>query len=185
MFDHSPTLAPGLCIRPATADDLEDIDALRKASIDSLLLPGLGPAQKTTMLEYTPLDPCLVHDGTYYVALVGGTLAACGGWSRRSAVVRTRSQPGGHDRFLDPATEAAGIRAMYTHPDFARLGLGSLVLAASETAARLAGFQRARLIATAPGRRLYEARGWTEAARAQLGPDSASSVEVTLMEKML
>lgn len=174
-----------LCLRPATADDIERIDRLRKVSIDRLLLPGLGAAQRTTMLDCTPLDPDLVRDGTYYVALVGGALAACGGWSRRSAVIRTRSQPGGDDRFLDPATEAAGIRAMYTHPDFARLGLGSLVLAASETAARLAGFRRARLIATAPGRRLYEARGWTAAARTQLGPDSASSVEVTLMEKAL
>jgi GNAT superfamily N-acetyltransferase len=47
---------------------------------------------------------------------------------------------------------------MYTHPDFARMGLGTILLAAAETAARLAGFRRAELIATSAGRELYRAR---------------------------
>lgn len=151
MWHLSLALAPSLCIRLATPDDLECIDALCGASIDSLLLPGLGPAQQTIMLECTPLDTNLVHVGTYYVALVGSAFAACVGWSRRSAFIRTRSQPGSRDLFLDPTTEADGIRMMYTHPDFVRFGLGSILLAGAEAAARLAGFRRAGLTATSVG----------------------------------
>jgi GNAT superfamily N-acetyltransferase len=185
MFDHVPSPAAALCIRPATVDDLGRIDALRQASVASLLLPGLEPSQQATMLESTPLDPALVHDGTYYVALVGGTLAACGGWSRRAVLIRTGPQPEAGEDLLDPAQEPAAIRAMYTHPDYARLGLASLVLAASETAARRSGFRRARLIATAPGRKLYEARGWSASAPFLLGRDRAGEVELAVMEKAL
>jgi GNAT superfamily N-acetyltransferase len=74
---------------------------------------------------------------------------------------------------------------MYTHPDFARLGLASILLAASETAARLAGFGWAELIATSAGRALYLARGWREVGRITLGPDDGSSIEASLMERAL
>jgi hypothetical protein len=74
---------------------------------------------------------------------------------------------------------------MYTHPDFARLGLGSILLAAAESAARLAGFGWAELIATSAGRALYLARGWREVGRITLGPDDGSAIQASLMERAL
>jgi GNAT superfamily N-acetyltransferase len=176
---------PDLGVRPARPEDLGRIDALREASIQALLLPELRPAQRAALIACTPLDTALVADGTYYLAEVGGALAACGGWSRRAALIRRRGEAPGAERMLDPATDAAAIRAMYTHPDFARLGLGSLVLGICETAARLAGFRRARLLATPPGRRLYLAHGWTERDQVLVGPDLVSGFEVSLMEKAI
>jgi len=41
---------------------------------------------------------------------------------------------------LDPAVDAARVRAMYTHPDFARRGVGALILRLCEQAARGEGF---------------------------------------------
>jgi len=74
---------------------------------------------------------------------------------------------------------------MYTHPDFVRKGLGTILLAAAETAARLAGFRRAELIATSAGRELYLVRGWREASRMTLGPDDDSAIDVSLMQRDL
>jgi len=42
-------------------------------------------------------------------------------------------------RLLDPVMEPARVRAMYTHPDFARRGIGRLVLTLCETAAAAEG----------------------------------------------
>jgi len=61
---------------------------------------------------------------------------------------------------LDPVKDAARIRAMYTHPDFARRGLGRQILTACEDAARQAGFARVELMATLSGEPLYIACGY-------------------------
>jgi GNAT superfamily N-acetyltransferase len=37
--------------------------------------------------------------------------------------------PGREPELLDPATDAAKVRAIFVHPDYARMGLGSLILA--------------------------------------------------------
>ena len=63
-------------------------------------------------------------------------------------------------RLLDPATDPARVRAMYTHPDFARRGVGRLVLEACEAAASVEGFATLELMATRSGRPLYEAFGF-------------------------
>ena len=44
---------------------------------------------------------------------------------------------------------------MYTDPDYVRRGIGRMVLAANEAAARAAGFKRAELMATLAGEPLY------------------------------
>ncbi len=185
MLDATPDLLPGLGLRRATPTDRDALDRLRRLSLQRLMAPLISEPQRRTLCEYTEFDPRLIEDGTYYVLEVDGRIAASGGWSRRGAL----SPRGGHaarqERFSDPLRDPAAIRAMYTHPDFARLGLGSVLLATAEAAARLAGFARAELIATSAGRELYLARGWREVRRITLGPNDGSAIEASLMDRDL
>ena len=85
---------------------------------------------------------------------------ACGGWSRRGRVYMGSAAAPGDERFLDPATEAAHIRAMFVRADWTRRGLGRRIIEASEDAARRMGFRRMDLVATLPGIPLYQAAGY-------------------------
>ena len=58
-------------------------------------------------------------------------------------------------------TDAARVRAMYTHPAFARRGVGRLILQLCEAAAAAEGFRELELMGTLSGRPLYEAAGFT------------------------
>jgi len=61
---------------------------------------------------------------------------------------------------LNPSTDAARIRAMYTHPDFTRRGVGRLILTLCEQAAAAEGFTMMQLHATLAGLPLYRAYGF-------------------------
>jgi GNAT superfamily N-acetyltransferase len=52
------------------------------------------------------------------------------------------------------------VRAMYTDPAFVRRGVGRLIVALCENAARAEGFSRAELVATLAGEPLYAACGY-------------------------
>jgi GNAT superfamily N-acetyltransferase len=51
---------------------------------------------------------------------------------------------------------------MYTHPDYARRGVGRLILTLCEDAARAEGFRRLELMATLSGRALYAQCGYCD-----------------------
>ncbi|MGL4314790.1 MAG: GNAT family N-acetyltransferase, partial [Sphingomonas sp.] len=107
------------------------------------------------------LDRQLVADRTYYLVEDAGAIAGCGGWSRRATLYGSdQATDLRAPRLLDPATESARIRAMYTHPDHARRGIGRMVLATCEGAARGEGFTRVELMATLAGVPLYRACGY-------------------------
>ena len=57
----------------------------------------------------------------------GGSSAAAGGAGAQRSMAATTASSLGNPR-LDPATDAAKIRAMYTDPDFTRRGVGRMVL---------------------------------------------------------
>jgi GNAT superfamily N-acetyltransferase len=173
-----------IVVRPAKPTDLSEIERMRQLSIRHLLFPGLGDDERQALTAVMPFDAQLVADGTYFVAEVGGRIAAGGGWSRRSALFRGAGSDG-REHFLNPETDPAVIRAMYTHPDFARSGLGSLLLSTAEAAARIAGFRSARLIATPSGERLYLSRGWRVQGKIRLGPEPGPSIEVSVMTRPL
>ena len=106
------------------------------------------------------LDTQLVEDRTYFIVEEGAALAGCGGWSRRVTMYGGDHSAGRDAALLDPAKDAARVRAMYTHPSFARRGVGRLILSLCEDAARAEGFRRAELVATMAGEPLYRACGY-------------------------
>jgi len=61
---------------------------------------------------------------------------------------------------IDLANDPARIRAMFVLPEYARRGIGRLILDTSESHAREMGFTRFELMATLPGVPLYEACGY-------------------------
>ena len=105
------------------------------------------------------VDTTLIDDGTYVVVHDGGALAGCGGWSRRATLYGGNHSAGRDARLLDPATEPARVRAMYTHPAFVRRR-GPIGAGAVRGAAAAEGFTRLELMATRAGRPLYEAAGY-------------------------
>jgi GNAT superfamily N-acetyltransferase len=111
------------------------------------------------------LDTTLVEDGTYFVVSIDRQIAGCGGWSRRRTLYGGDHSAGRDADLLDPGTEAARVRAMYTHPDFVRRGVGRLILQNCEAAARAEGFARVELMATLSGEPLYLAYGFNEIER--------------------
>lgn len=106
------------------------------------------------------LDAQLIADATYFIVEDGDVAVGCGGWSRRATRYGGGHSPGRSDRLLDPATEPAKVRAMYTHPDHVRRGIGRMILNAGEAAARAEGFARVELVATLAGEPLYRACGY-------------------------
>jgi GNAT superfamily N-acetyltransferase len=148
--------------RVAAAADIPAISALMARAIGALQADFLTPAQVTASRAVMGLDTQLIADGTYLlVEAAGGRLAGCGGWSRRATLYGGDHSTALRDSaMLDPAHDAARIRAMYTDPDFVRRGVGRLVLAICEAAAREAGFKRAEMMATLAGEPLYRACGY-------------------------
>ncbi len=147
-------------LRLASEADLPVLRAMMARSIAELQSAFLDPAQVAASATMMGLDTRLIDDGTYFAAILDGVIVGCGGWSKRSTLYGGDHSPGRDARLLDPATEAARIRAMYTSPGHARRGIGRAVLAACEQAARAAGFSRTELMATLAGQPLYRAAGY-------------------------
>lgn len=147
-------------MRLATTADLPALRAMMTRAIAELQVQFLSPAEVEASKSMMGLDTQLIDDGCYYIAEIDGQLAGSGGWSRRATLYGGDHSAGRDARLLDPATEAARIRAMYTDPGHVRRGVGRAVLAACEAAARAAGFNRAELMATLAGQPLYRACGF-------------------------
>jgi GNAT superfamily N-acetyltransferase len=91
--------------------------------------------------------------------------------------------PGREPELLDPAIDAAKIRAIFVHPDFARRGLGTLILATVENAAREAGFQKFEMGSTLTGVPLYLLKGYTETERIAVPLANGEALPVVRMVK--
>ena len=172
--------------RLARTDDIPAIAALMARAIAQLQAAFLSPEQVTASAESMGLDTQLIDDGTYFAILDGDVLVGCGGWSRRATLYG-----GNHtadlrdDRLLDPAHEAARIRAMYTDPQFARRGVGRQILGACEEAARDAGFGKVEMMATLAGAALYRVCGYHEIEHIRTEPIAGVAVPMIRMGKSL
>lgn len=149
-----------MTIRLATSDDVPVLVPLMQAAIEQLQRGFLAEAQIESSKAIMGIDRQLIEDGTYFVVEIDGTLAGCGGWSRRATLYGGDHSAGRDAALLDPATDPARVRAMYTHPSFTRRGVGRRVLEACERAAASEGFATLELMATRSGRPLYTAYGF-------------------------
>jgi GNAT superfamily N-acetyltransferase len=184
-------------LRLATEEDIPALHALIEASVRGLQASDYTPAQIEGALgTVLGLDTQLICDRTYFVAEavrsgeslnrnVGARniLAGCGGWSKRKTLFGADRGPGREPELLDPATEAAKVRAIFVHPAFARRGLGTLILAHVEAAAREAGFMRYEMGSTLTGVPLYRLKGYVEVERIEVPLSNGESLPVVKMVK--
>ena len=84
---------------------------------------------------------------------------------------------------LDPARDAAKIRAFFIHPAWARQGVGTLILDACENAARAAGFTRFEMGATLTGVKLFSVKGYAPIKRMDVPLDNGEVLPIVQMEK--
>ena len=109
----------------------------------------------------------------------------CGGWSNRETLFGGNHTPNRDDNFLDPLKDSARIRAMYTHPDWARQGIGSLVMHLGENAAKELGFKKCELMATQSGKLLYETQGYESIEDILYKTETGKTVPMIRMEKII
>jgi len=172
--------------RLATEVDLPALRALMDLAIAEHLKAFLDPAQVELSKSIMGLDTQLVADRTYFVLEEGSRIAGCGGWSRRATLYGGDHSTSQRDAaLLDMATDAARIRAMYTHPDFKRRGVGRLILEICEGAAREAGFKSVELMATMSGEPLYRACGYHDIQRITAASKNGVDVPGVRMGKAL
>lgn len=171
-------------VRQASHQDLPVLAALMEQSVRQLGCQNYNEQVLESALTYIfGIDNQLIADGTYYVAEIEGEVAGCGGWSRNGKLYGGAQvqQTGKHT----PAEDAAAIRAMFVHPNFARQGVGRRLIQVSELAARRAGFRRLELIATLTGEPLYRKCGFAQLETFDIGMPDGRSLRAIKMQKQL
>jgi GNAT superfamily N-acetyltransferase len=177
-------------IRAAQSADIPVLRRLIDASVRALQARDYTPAQiESALATVYGVDTQLIADGTYFVAEVfpaeAPVVAGCGGWSKRKTLYGADHCAGREDDLLDPHKDAARIRAFFIHPDWARRGIGSMILEACETAARAAGFTRLEMGATLTGVPFYRAKGYTELERIEVPLENGASMPIVRMGKQV
>lgn len=171
-------------LRTAVPDDVTYLEELIPLSVRELQSGYYSTAQMEAAFgPVFGVDRQLITDRTYFVAELEGRVIACGGWSKRKSLFGGDATRGSEDALLDPAIDAARVRAFFVHPDWARRGIGSAILIASEKAITAAGFARIELVATLVGEPLYKACGYCEIERYEVALDGGLVLPVVRMAK--
>jgi GNAT superfamily N-acetyltransferase len=175
-----------LTLRHATLEDIPALDSLIARSARELSRSDYRPGQVEGALRGAfGVDTQLLRDRTYFVVEEDGKLIACGGWSYRATLFGGDARGGRDATELDPARQAAKIRAFFVDPSHARRGIGSWLLEHCEREARARGFSDVELMATLPGVKLYAARGYVGTERVHFEVGSGESIEFIPMRKRL
>ena len=174
----------GVAIRRATIADVPALHALIEASVRGLQANDYTPAEIEGALGHAlGLDSQLVTDGTYFIAELEGEMVASGGWSYRATLCGSDGMTGREPASLDPAKDAAKIRAIFVHPAWARKGLGTLMLEHCEQQARKAGFRRLEMGSTLTGAPLYRLKGYEELEKIAIPLPNGEALPVIRMTK--
>lgn len=174
-------------IRAANADDVPALRDLIERSVRELQVDWYYPEQiEAAVHSVFGVDMQLIEDGTYFIAEIGGQLAGCGGWSKRGTLYgASHYDHSRQDVLLDPSRDPARIRAFFTHPTFARKGVGRALLLHCEEQARKSGFHSMEMAATLPGVPLYAAHGYEALETFDVPLPGGHSIPVQRMEKPL
>jgi len=174
-------------IRKATIKDQPRIAQLIAESVRGLSRDDYSERQiEQSIKSVFGVDTDLILDNTYFVAIAGEEIIGCGGWSKRKTLFGASSYANSRDATeLDPATDAAKIRAFFIAPHWARKGVGTAILEACETEAKSFGFRSAEMMATLPGVKLYEVRGYQGAERVDVDIGEGEKIACIKMEKRL
>jgi len=170
--------------RLATHDDIPNIRALIERSVRALSVGFYTDEEAEAGIAHVfGVDTQLIHDRTYYVIDAPDGLAAAGGWSKRRTLYGGDQMKEVEDPLLDPAVDAARIRAFFVDPAWARKGLATLLYDVCADAARAAGFRTLELMATAPGEPLYERLGFIACERTALSLPGGVALKLIRMDR--
>ena len=176
-------------IRQAIHADVSELRALVERSVRQLQKNDYTPAQIEGALGHAlGLDTQLVDDGTYFAAVPiskPNVIVGCGGWSYRKTLFGSDHGPNRESALLDPATEPAKIRAIFVHPEWARQGLGSLILRHCEDAAQQAGFRSLEMGSTLTGVPLYSLKGYQQREKVFIPLPNGEALPIIHMVKVL
>jgi GNAT superfamily N-acetyltransferase len=186
-------MPPDIRVRPALLADVPVLSALIDASVRRLQAEDYSPAQREGALATVfGVDTQLIADGTYLVvehcpadSQLPPAIVACGGWSKRKTLYGADQWTDRQDDLLDPQRDGAKIRAFFIHPDWARRGIGTLLLKACEDAAKSAGFRRFEMGATLTGAKLFRARGYLPVKNMAVPLNNGESLPIVHMEKQI
>ena len=104
-------------LRKATKSDIPRISEVIEASVRGLQSKDYSPTQIEAALKTVyGVDTQLIADGTYLVAEIESEIVACGGWSKRKTLYGGDQFEAREDTLLNPAKDAAKIRAFFVHP---------------------------------------------------------------------
>jgi GNAT superfamily N-acetyltransferase len=184
---------PQIHIRPALAEEVPLLRMLIESSVRQLQAQDYTPEQiEGALTTVFGVDTQLVADGTYLVAeaepdvsssAAKPVIVGCGGWSKRKTLYGADQWTDRHDDLLDPRYDAAKIRAFFIHPSWARRGVGSLLLAACENAARAAGFTCFEMGATLTGAKLFGTKGYLPIEKVSIPLVNGASLPIVHMRK--
>ena len=184
-------------IRKAVPSDISTLEVLIDRSVRGLQAEDYTPSQlESALASVYGVDSALIADGTYFVVeTVGSAEAAsdtrahmivgCGGWSKRKTLYGGDQWVGREDSMLDPAKDAAKIRAFFVDPAWVRRGIGTLILDACEAAAIADGFRRLEMGATLTGVPFYRVRGYAEREHLGVPLRNGESLPIVRMEKTI
>jgi GNAT superfamily N-acetyltransferase len=168
-------------------DDVARIEKLIARSLRELGPPHYTAAQVDSALaQVLGVDQQLIVDQTYFVIADRDdhAIIAAGGWSFRCKLFgRSVGASAPIPPRLNPAAAPAVIRAMFVHPQHARRGLGRRLLRASESAAKLAGFASAELVALLPALAFYRAHDYVVMDRREIDLPGGAALPALWMHK--
>lgn len=175
-------------IRNATPADIPTLEELIHLSVRGLQAQDYTPVQIEEALRTVyGVDSQLIADGTYFAVEAESdsskVIVGCGGWSKRKTLYGGDHWTGREDDLLDPRTDAAKIRAFFVHPQWARRGIGGIILKACEDAAAAAGFTRLEMGATLTGVPFYAAKGYVALEQLAVPMAGGESLPIIRMEK--